>query len=126
MRVCSSTNATTVRRLCGQSGETAACSALSTPCHVRRSKNGLTAAHDTTGGAGYPLIGLVTSECVRFDRGDRCTQGGMNDPPLTSTTMPVRNAAVSDEKCYDIGDITRRAEPSDRCARTRPCCPLFF
>ena len=33
----------------------------------------------TTGGAGYPLIVLVTSECVRFDRGDGCTQGGMND-----------------------------------------------
>ena len=111
MRVCSSTNATTVRRFCGQSRETAACSALSAPCPVRRSNNGLIAAHDTTGGAGYPLIGLVTSEGFRFDRGDGCTQSGMNDPPLTSTTMPVMNAAASDARNATTS-ATSRGVPS--------------
>ena len=111
MRVCSSTNATTVRRFCGQSRGTAACSVLSAPWPVRRSNNGLIAAHDTTGGAGYPLIGLVTSEGVRFDRGDGCTQSGMNDPPLTSTTMPVRNAAVSDARNATTS-ATSRGVPS--------------
>jgi len=57
------------------------------------------------------LIGLVTSECVRFDRGDGCTQSGMNDPPLTSTTMPVRNAAASDARNATTS-ATSRGVPS--------------